>query len=74
MGIASAGTLAGLAPVGRLETVLAERFALLLWRMNRVARFERVKIAVGQERVVDDFVQQLPWYDGFRVSLGVRAP
>src|SRR3954454_23858369 len=45
-----AGTLASLAPVGHLETALAERVALLLWRMNRVARFEREMIAVGQER------------------------
>lgn len=49
-----AGTLASLVPVGHLETVLAERLVLLLWRMNRVARFEREMIAVGQERVVDD--------------------
>ena len=53
-----AGTLASLAPVGHLETVLAERVALILWRMNRVARFEREITAVGQERVVDDLTEK----------------
>ena len=53
-----AGTLSSLAPVGHLETVLAERVALILWRMDRVARFEREVIAVGQERVVDDVIEK----------------
>src|SRR4051794_24428420 len=52
------GTLASLQPSGHLETVLAERVALILWRMNRVARFEREITAVGQERVVDDLVEK----------------
>jgi hypothetical protein len=49
-----AGTLASLTPVGHLETVMAERIALLLWRLHRVARYEREMIALGQERVVGD--------------------
>jgi hypothetical protein len=53
-----AGTIMSLQPVGHLETVLAERVALLLWRMNRVARFEREVTAVGQERVVADLAEQ----------------
>jgi hypothetical protein len=52
------GTLVSLQPSGHLETVLAERVALILWRMNRVARFEREITAVGQERVVDDLVEK----------------
>jgi hypothetical protein len=52
------GTLASLQPSGHLETVLADRVALILWRMNRVARFEREITAVGQERVVDDLVEK----------------
>src|SRR3954452_14160347 len=52
------GTLASLQPSGHLETVLVERIALILWRMNRVARFEREITAVGQERVVDDLVDK----------------
>src|SRR5438874_542664 len=52
------GTLTSLQPSGHLEMVLAERVALILWRMNRVARFEREITAVGQERVVDDLAEQ----------------
>jgi hypothetical protein len=52
------GTLASLQPSGHLETVLAERIALILWRMNRVARFEREITAVGQERVIDDLTEK----------------
>jgi hypothetical protein len=52
------GILASLQPSGHLETVLAERIALILWRMNRVARFEREITAVGQERVLDDLVEK----------------
>src|SRR5688572_30004458 len=42
-------TLASLAPDGHLEQVLAERVALLLWRLNRVARYEREVSAMEQE-------------------------
>lgn len=49
-----AGMLESLRPAGHLEQVLAERVAVLLWRMNRVVRFEREVTAVGQERVVED--------------------
>jgi hypothetical protein len=52
------GTLASLRPFGHLETVLAERIALILWRMNRVARFEREVTAVGQERVIEDVAEK----------------
>jgi len=52
------GTLASLQPSGHLEMVLAERVALILWRMNRVARFEREITAIGQERVVVDLTDQ----------------
>lgn len=52
------GTLVSLQPSGHLETVLAERIALILWRMDRVARFEREITAVGQERVIDDLVEK----------------
>ena len=52
------GTIASLQSSGHLETVLAERIALILWRMNRVARFEREITAIGQERVVVDLTDQ----------------
>lgn len=35
-----AGVIASLAPVGLLERTLAERAALILWRLARLARFE----------------------------------
>lgn len=43
-------TLADLNPAGYLETLLAERVALSLWRLQRVARYEREAAAVQQER------------------------
>lgn len=43
------GVRTSLAPVGYLEEVLVDRAALLLWRMGRVARFERDSITAGVE-------------------------
>ena len=40
-----------IAPVGPLETALAERVALHLWRLARVARYEREVTALGLETV-----------------------
>jgi hypothetical protein len=48
-----AGILTCLAPAGALEEQLADRVALALWRMNRVARFETAVIAAGQEEAVE---------------------
>jgi hypothetical protein len=51
-----AGIIAALAPVGTLEAELAERVALLLWRLRRVVRYEtavttaRIDQAVGEVR------------------------
>jgi len=42
-------TLDSLAPVGYAETLLAERAALLLWRLGRVARYEREATAIALE-------------------------
>ncbi|MGD0389428.1 MAG: hypothetical protein ABSC42_10790 [Tepidisphaeraceae bacterium] len=42
-------TLESLAPVGYAEILLAERAALLLWRLSRVARYEREATAVALE-------------------------
>jgi hypothetical protein len=49
-----AGILRSLAPAGLLETRLAERAALLLWRLDRVARYETEAIAVGLEEAAED--------------------
>jgi hypothetical protein len=48
-----AGILESLAPAGLLETRLAERAALLLWRLERVARYETAVIRVGLDEAAD---------------------
>ena len=53
-----AATLESLGPVGHLEAVLAQRVALLLWRLGRVARYEREVIGVAQERADDDLTER----------------
>lgn len=57
-----AGVVESFAPVGLLEVNLAERAALLLWRLQRLARFEVETVAAAVEAVdvpalspVDDF-------------------
>ena len=46
-----AGVVDSLAPVGLLEVTLAERVALLMWRLGRVARYEVAHTAVAVEDV-----------------------
>jgi len=48
------GILENLAPVGCLEVTLAERIALLSWRLHRVTRYETETIAISQETIEDD--------------------
>jgi hypothetical protein len=48
------GVLESLSPEGHLEMVLAEWVALLLWRLNRVTRYETESIALFQEKAEDD--------------------
>jgi hypothetical protein len=48
------GILENLSPVGHLETNLAERVALLSWRLHRVTRYETGAIAVSQETIEED--------------------
>src|SRR5215218_9696596 len=52
------GVLESLQPEGHLEFVLAERVALLLWRLHRVTRYETESIALIQERVEDDLARE----------------
>lgn len=52
------GILEDLAPTGHLETVLAERVALLSWRLHRVTRYETETIALSQERLEDDLADR----------------
>jgi hypothetical protein len=49
-----ASILDNLAPVGHLEVTLAERIALLSWRLHRVTRYETGAIAISQESIEDD--------------------
>src|SRR5215212_9982594 len=51
------GVLESLSPEGHLEFVLAERVALLSWRLHRVIRYETESIALYQERVEDDLAR-----------------
>jgi len=53
-----AGVLESLKPVGHLETVLAERVALLCWRLHRVTRYETESIALYQEKAEDDLARE----------------
>jgi hypothetical protein len=48
------GIMENLSPVGHLEVTLAERVALLSWRLHRVTRFETGAIAISQETIEDD--------------------
>lgn len=48
------GILGNLSPVGHLEFTLAERVALLSWRLHRVTRYETGTITTAQEKIEDD--------------------
>jgi hypothetical protein len=52
------GMLESLSPEGHLEFVLAERVALLSWRLNRVTRYETESIALFQEKAEDDLADR----------------
>src|SRR5215212_11728305 len=48
------GIMDNLSPVGHLEVTLAERVALLSWRLHRVTRYETGAIAISQETIEND--------------------
>ena len=52
------GVLISLRPEGNLEQELAERIALFLWRLRRVARYETESIRLSQEQVEEDLAEQ----------------
>src|SRR5215211_490853 len=58
------GVLESLQPEGHLETVLAERVALLSWRLHRVIRYETEAVALCQERVEDDLARERRFESG----------
>jgi hypothetical protein len=59
-----AGILESLCPEGHLELVLAERVALLSWRLHRVTRYETEAIALYQERAEDDLAKRRRFESG----------
>ena len=48
------GILDNLSPEGHLEYTLAERVALLSWRLHRVTRYETESVAISQGEVEED--------------------
>jgi hypothetical protein len=58
------GILESLSPVGHLEFTLAERVALVSWRLHRVTRYETEAIAVYQERVEEDLAESRRFESG----------
>jgi hypothetical protein len=65
------GMLESLQPDGHLEVVLAERVALLSWRLHRVTRYETENITLLQEKAEDDLADRRRF--GSRV-LGAAHP
>lgn len=51
-------TLKALAPVGHIQEVLAQRVALLLWRLRRVARQEGEWAMIRQEEIDDQIHEE----------------
>src|SRR5215203_6304796 len=62
------GILDNLSPVGHLEVTLAERVALLSWRLHRVTRYETETIALSQEQVEEDIHKRATFLRSFRES------
>jgi hypothetical protein len=58
------GVLESLQPEGHLELVLAERVALLSWRLLRVTRYETEAISLYQERVENDLARERRFESG----------
>jgi len=58
------GVLDSLSPVGHLELVLADRAALLAWRLHHVIRYETDSIALFQEKAEDDLAKERRFESG----------
>src|SRR5687768_4093336 len=52
-------TVTGLAPANALEEALAERVALILWRLGRVARYEQSVTAKATDEVPENLTEEL---------------
>jgi hypothetical protein len=55
------GIMENLSPAGHLEVTLAERAAVLSWRLHRVTRFETEIIAISQGQVEGD-IHRSAWF------------
>jgi hypothetical protein len=66
-----AGVLKDLKPEEHLETVLAERVALLSWCLHRVTRYETESMALYQEKAEDDLARARRFSDNV---LGAAHP
>jgi hypothetical protein len=60
------GILENLSPVGHLEVTLAERVALLSWRLHRVTRYETEAISLSQLRIEEDLHKREMFVRSFR--------
>jgi cell division septum initiation protein DivIVA len=69
-----AGVLESLKPEGHLETVLAERVALLSWRLHRVIRYETESIALSQEKLEEKLARKRHSAYGFGSVSGPPHP
>jgi len=58
------GVLESLHPEDHLEFVLAERVALLSWRLHRVIRYETESISLLQEKAEDDLAKERRFESG----------
>jgi hypothetical protein len=67
------GVLESLSPEGHLEEVLAERVALLAWRLHRVTRYETESIALYQEKVEEDLARERRFEPGSDHPEAVRG-
>lgn len=61
------GILENLSPIGQLEVTLAERVALLSWRLHRVTRYETEAISLSQQKIEGDL------HDRNRLLLSFRG-
>ncbi len=51
------GVMASLTPKGHLEAALADRIALLLWRLTRIVRYETAIIDLAQGLIAEDLIR-----------------
>jgi hypothetical protein len=57
-------TLADMEPEGHMECLLAERIALVLWRLARTARYEQESAAAGLENAEQRLLRTVPAVNG----------